>query len=64
MKTKIKPYPIGMPTALYDAVAQVARDRAQKLKRPVYMKDVILAALTLDPDVAKYYNQNKRKEKS
>jgi hypothetical protein len=61
-KTKFKPYPINLPPALYEAVKQVARDRGARLNRDVYMKDVIIMALTLDPEVARHYNRYKRRE--
>lgn len=62
-KKKVAQYPLAIPLALYEAVDQVARERAFKLDRRVYMKDVIITALLLDPQIAKYYNQNKQKEK-
>lgn len=62
-KAKVKPYPIPLPAALYEAVAQVARERATKLQRTVFMKDVILSALLLDPEIAKHHNRLKREEK-
>lgn len=53
-------YPLSLPSPLYDAVKQVARERGTKLKKDVYMKDVIIAALITDPEIAKHYNKLKR----